>query len=332
MHKSTDCIVPQPQICESLVRRATLISLAQSLAGLGLVEVSLAALSPNAHSKAAASGMRPARRGPIDWQDPADSIEAFTRIRADVSGALAYTYTRGSLYLVRPGVPAALFLDYEAGLVDRCERLDFGTFRQTRREIMNFLDPVSGELANTVANPITGRNDRPIHGLVGPLKFAVTPRGIAFNSHDPAQAPGAPLALHWRATADSTAVTMRTLRRYRNTQQPNDWPTASTGEYRSYADFLTYTVSSRELHARRAPSLGAQLFYSGQTDMQPWMFVGRAPGHMLWHASGFKTARLSDLPADFVARTERMHAGFWRDPLGYPETTRSYEEQLRERM
>jgi hypothetical protein len=273
-------------------------------------------------------------RGPLrfDFNQPNDSIEAFTRVRGDVSGKRVYTYTRGRVYVVQPGQPATPFMGYESGLVDEYRAQGNATYLQTRREMMHFIDLESGGLAQSVANPITGRRNRPINGLVGPLKFAVTPQGIAFNTHDPAQAPGKPLALLWETRPTSTIVTMETLRRYRNSQQPAEWPTVSTGEYRCYEDFLSYTVDTAALHARRAASLDAQLFYSGQTDLQPWMLVGQAPGHNLWHATGFKTSRFDDLPAEFVKLTNKLHPGLWDDPFDYTEKTLSYEDQLRERL
>lgn len=268
----------------------------------------------------------------FDFNKPHDSIEAFTRVRGDVSGKRVYTYTRGRVYVVQPGQPATAFLGYESGLVDEYRAQGNAIYLQTRREMMHFIDLETGAVAQSVANPVTGRRNRPINGLVGPLKFAVTPQGIAFNTHDPAQAPGKPLALLWETRPASTVVTMETLRRYRNTQQPAEWPTASTGEFRCYEDFLSYTVNTAALHAGRAASLDAQLFYSGQTDLQPWMFVGQAPGHNLWHATGFKTSRFDDLPPEFVKLTSQLHPGLWDDPFGYSEKTVSYEDQLRERL
>ncbi len=304
-----------------LLPRRTLF---QTLGAAGTVAV----LGASAGSATARSS------GPLrfDFNKPDDSIEALTRVRGDVSGKRVYTYTRGRVYVVQPGQPATPFLGYESGLVDEYRAAGNAVYLQTRREMMHFIDLETGALAHSVANPMTGRRNRPINGLVGPLKFAVTPQGIAFNTHDPAQAPGKPLALLWETRPTSTVVTMETLRRYRNTQQPAEWPTASTGEYRCYGDFLSYTVDTAALHTRRAASLDAQLFYSGQTDLQPWMLVGQAPGHNLWHATGFKTSRFDDLPAEFVKLTNQLHPGLWDDPFGYTEKSVSYEDQLRERL
>jgi Protein of unknown function (DUF1838) len=267
-----------------------------------------------------------------NFDSPQDSIEAYTRIRGDIAGKRVFTYTRGRVYVVQPGQAATPFLAYESGLVDEYRAAGDAVYLQTRREIMHFIDLETGGLAKFVANPITGRRNRPIHGLVGPLKFAVTPRGIAFNTHDPAQAPGKPLALLWETRPTSTVVTMETLRRYRNSQQPAEWPSASTGEYRCYEDFLTYTVDSKALRVSANSGLEAQLFYSGQTDLQPWMFAGQTPGHNLWHATGFKTTRFGDLPKSFVRLTNELHPGIWDDPFGYTEKTESYEDKLRARL
>ncbi len=299
-------------------RRAVLQSL-----GIGV----FAAATPDV-----AADTRASRSKTLALAKPDNSIDAFVRVRGDTSGRRVYTYTRGRLYVVVPGQPATAFLGYESGLVDEYTPQGGSVYLQTRRELMHFIDLSTGALAERVANPITGRRDRPIHGLVGPLKFAVTAQGIAFNTHDPTIAPSQPLALLWETRGASTVVTVETLRRYRNSQQPAEWPTASTGEFRCYEDFLSYTVNTRELDAARRSSLSAQLFYSGQTDLQPWMFVGRTPGHNLWHATGFKTARFDELPDSFVAITNKLHPGLWDDPFGYTEKTRSYEDQLRERL
>jgi hypothetical protein len=291
--------------------------------------VLLQSLGAGATAVAAAGGGR--RQQSFDFSDATNATVAFTRMRGDISGRRVFTYTRGRLYVVRPGEPAAPFLGYESGLIDEYREQARGVYRQTRRELLHFLDLHSSVLAERVLNPITGRRDRPINGLVGPLQFVVTPGGIVYNSHDVTAKPERSLALLWESRPGSTVATMETLRRYRNTQQPEEWPTASTGEYRCYEDFLSYSVANTDLQSRRS-GVPAQLFYSGQTDLQPWMFVGRAPGHNLWHATGFKTTRFDDLPRAFVELTNKLHPGLWDDPFGYTELVRSYEDQLRERL
>ena len=280
----------------------------------------------------AVANAKPGAARDYNFADPTDAVEAFTRIRGDSGGALSYIYTRGRVYLAMPDQAHRAFLGYEAMVMDQYQRAPAGAFLQTRREVQHFLDLDTGELANNVSNPITGQVDQPMHGIVGPLQFAVTPRGIAYNTHDPAQAPGTPMALLWEQRGRDTVVSMETLRRYRNTMQPADWPSATTGEFRIYADFLSFTVSSAQLTNRKLTGLPAQVFYSGQTALQPWMFMGQQPGHMLWHASGFKTLSKSDLPASFVAITERLHPGLLANPMGYREETGSYEEKIRARL
>ncbi len=285
-----------------------------------------AAASPLLADAAAIS--RP-RRSSFDFSNPADNVRAFVKTRGDRSGRTVYTYTSGRVYAVRQGEVAVPFLGYDSGLVDRYEAVGDGSFRQWRRELMHFTDLATGELVREIRNPFTGKVDEPMHGLVGPLKFVLTARGVAYNTHDPAAASGPPFLLDWRRQGADITVQQETLRRYRNTQQPDRWPLASTGEFRTYCDFLTYRLPLAALEDPQQSGPPVNIFYSAQTDWQPWMFMGsRTPGHMLWHASGFKTLDRSQLPAGFVAITARLHPGLLEDPFGYAESGFSYEEQL----
>ena len=280
------------------------------------------------HQRSVATHSRRNRRA-YDFSSPLDNVQAFVKVRGNLAPHLVYTYTSGRVYAAKQGEAAVPYLGYESGLIDRYDSAPDGVFLQTRRELMHFTDLTTGELANAVTNPITQKRDEPIHGLVGPLQFAITPRGIAYNTHDPSQAPGKALLLDWRVQGTDITVTQETLRRYRNSQQSDRWPLASTGEFRTYSDFLTYRLPLHDLEDQQLTAPRVNIFYSGQTDWQPWMFMGsQTPGHMLWHATGFKSAIRADLPARFVEITSRLHPGLFDDPFGYTEKSESYEDKL----
>ena len=305
---------------ELLSRRAALAALAMATTAprLGIAS----------HQRFVATHARRNRRA-YDFSSPFDNVQAFVKVRGNLAPHLVYTYTSGRVYAVKQGEVAVPYLGYESGLIDRYDSAPDGVFLQTRRELMHFTDLTTGELANAVTNPVTQKRDEPIHGLVGPLQFAITPRGIAYNTRDPSQAPGNAFLLDWRVQGKDITVTQETLRRYRNSQQPDRWPMASTGEFRTYSDFLTYRLPLRDLENQQLAAPRVNIFYSGQTDWQPWMFMGsQTPGHMLWHATGFKSALRADLPARFVETTSRLHPGLLDDPFGYTEKSESYEDKL----
>jgi len=297
------------------------------------IGAALAAATATSGAATPATGTTRARAmgRPWDFSRPADNVEAFVRVRGDTSGALAYTYTSGRVYGQRPGETAVPLMGYESGLVDRYERVAEGTFRQTRRELMHFTDLASGALLARLRIPYTGRDARPMHALVGPLQFALTPRGIAFNTHDPAAAPGQPFLLDWRVQGDELTLTQETIRRYANSIRPQEFPFASNGDERLYCDFLTYRARRDELEDRARASVFAHVFYSAQTNFQPWMMMGQDPGHLLFHASGFKTTRLDALPRTYREITESLHPGLLADPFGFPAPAGRYEMELRER-
>ena len=303
-----------------LNRRAALAALA--------VAATASNLGISANQRSVATQLRRERRA-YDFSSPFDNVQAFVKVRGNLAPHAVYTYTSGRVYAVKRGEVAIPYLGYESGLIDRYTEARDGVYVQTRRELMHFTDLTTGELANTVLNPFTGKHDEPIHGLVGPLQFAITPRGIAYNTHDPSQAPGKAFLLDWRMQGADITVTQETLRRYRNPQQSDRWPLASTGEFRTYSDFLTYRLPLRNLEDQQLTAPRVNIFYSGQTDWQPWMFMGgQTAGHMLWHATGFKSAIRADLPARFVEITSRLHPGLLDDPFGYTEKSESYEDKL----
>ena len=288
--------------------------------------------APRADVAKRRDGASTAQISPYDFSKPTDHVDAFVRVRGDAAGRHVYTYTTGRVYAVQPGAPAVPLLGYQSGLVDQYIATSGGSYLQTRREFMHFTDLVSGELADRIVNPITQTINRPIHGLVGPLLFALTPQGIAFNTHDTREAPGLPFLLNWEQQGPDMTVRIETLRRYRNPIQPAQLRRASTGEYRTYSDFLTYRFSRHDLFDRAQRQIPAQIFYSGQTDLLPWMFMGSTPGHLLWHATGFKTLDREQLPQRFTAITESLHPGLLAEPFTYAERAGTLESQLLERL
>ncbi len=131
----------------------------------------------------------------------------------------------------------------------------------------------------------------------------------------------APFLLDWRQSGDQVTLRLETMREYPNPVQPEDWPLASTGPTRRYGDFLTWTTSLNDLQNDDLTSAPATLFYSAQTNWQPWMFMGQGPGHLLWHASGAKYNALDELPVSFVESVDGLHPDLLRDTDNYLDNT-----------
>jgi hypothetical protein len=66
----------------------------------------------------------------------------------------------------------------------------------------------------------------------------------------------------------------------------------------------------------RVQTMAAQFSSTTFSPYLGWMTMPDEPGHLVWHASGYKLAGFSQLPPEFLARAESFRAGALTAPPG----------------
>jgi hypothetical protein len=263
---------------------------------------------------------------------PGDDVENYVRLVGDTAGGWTYVYTRGQIYGRRAGEIVRPLMDYEAGLVNRYTKIADGNYRLKRLEVMQFLASGSQDPLAVWDNPWTGEQVTPIPGIVGPLHYDISlERGIRIIADYESGDDGEPFRPAWREIGSRFEYTVETMREYPNSFDNGEFGAASSGPRRQYCDFLTWLAKTGDMHNPDITNASATTFYSGQTMWIPWMFMGRQPGELLWHATGGKYTSIESLPDSYVRRAEAIAPGVLTNPDDF-ESTSDYAERLKRQV
>ena len=235
-------------------------------------------------------------RVPIDVRDRVACLEASVRIRASLDPVDIVTWFTGSVYAYVHGEASHLF-DVEGYNIGRSGRVD-GGFDVLCREMMLYLDPVTGVVLDEFRNPFTGAVSEVRHRWNDPVGIRLrtvppTPELVVVGDH-----------LHLRA--DEFVAEPNPL-------EPRRWPVESSGiEYR-HAECSRLIAAVADVMAGTA-SAPAQLVAVRIGPWLPWMGMGEAPGRLVYHVGGCKLDGYRSLPGELRRRVEDGHPEFMFAP------------------
>jgi hypothetical protein len=154
-------------------------------------------------------------------------------------------------------------------------------------------------------NPLNGREVEPFHYREGPHHVEYSVAGIYDPRTPPAKgAPG--FAPRWQRAGDQIWTT-NTFYLDRPYPLPLDrWPLEGNVRER-VGSFANLFGSYAELADPHLDSAKCTFAYEAFMEWWPWMLMGAAPGHMLWHAGGRKLESSDDIPAASRRGFEAMH-------------------------
>jgi hypothetical protein len=267
----------------------TAINRRQLVAGLGAG----ALLSAPAVS---ASGARL----PADLADPVANLRAYVKLRADLSGAAAYSGAAGEAWAWVPGEGTVLlFRTWTVG-VSRAVPMESG-WRLDHHELTWYLDPATGRILEDWANPLTGElvrvhraldqaASRQLDPAQGPVPFEVRGDDLVFSSSEFSDGP----AVLSRAAFPREAQ--------------HDWRQA--GELRGLIGRCAEVADPALASARSITS------WSRITQWLPFMEMGNRPGVLIQHAHLHKLMDgVAGIPAALRAHAERHHPGLLARPV-----------------
>ena len=82
-----------------------------------------------------------------------------------------------------------------------------------------------------------------------------------------------------------------------------------------YNELLTLTASARDLKAPGVPHVPTTCLYTSlATRWRPWMRMGDRPGQFVGNGLGRYGVAIADLPAVWLAETERVRPQLLKDP------------------
>ncbi len=235
--------------------------------------------------------------------DPALQNEATVKFSGDSAGGESLWRTRGVIYAVQPtGIrPLYAMMGSERSW---WTRLDATTWVRYPSTLSFFRDLDTGAWLDQFTNPLNGRSIKlPASFIRHKEGEFYTPNGHYFGSMKkefPDTYKDEPLRLDWDAVGDTVRV--RGSSRF-----PPILPQPSL-------ECATMFSSRRQMLDRRTTRADANSAGWNIFAWHPYLEMGDAPGHIIWHFDAVKVRSVADLAPEYVARARAHTPLFDRSP------------------
>lgn len=258
----------------------------------------------------------------LDLDDPEDNLKALIKLQADLSGKDVIGGFPGTVWSWVPGVGnTLLFKSYGIG-ASHVEQVDDG-WRFYHRELLYYMDPVSGEVLAEWDNPFTGQRVEVMHILNDPVNRFYTTKGGPFTFPRPYEIYGDDL------------VFRVSFFKFQESLMPRaDYPVHSAHDMYQSAELWGISGRLSEVLDPAVTSASCVTSWGRMSQWLPFMEMGDRPGSMVFHSHAYKLlGGAAELPADILAYTEKHHPKYLESPktwVGLSDNRSQYSETKKE--
>ena len=160
-------------------------------------------------------------------------------------------------------------------------------FRSVSREIMVYLDPVTGEIIDQWQNPWTGETVDVIHVANDPVNMRAPTFAL--------RADGGPHRAAFRRY-DDTLVSSSEVPLFYQNPLTGDYQDYVGGQYHAMEIFNTYYRTADFLDSKRKRIGDSRISWQRISGWLPWMKMRDRPGLMVFNATGFSTFDEKKIP------------------------------------
>jgi hypothetical protein len=268
----------------------------------------------------------------LDLRTPAGNVTAYLKLRAAVDTRDVYYWFTGRLDLAVAGEPLRPIVDVETLILRRTEQRGPLEWDVTDWEASFYRDPETGEVAESLVNPATGRTVRPLHYREGPVRMRFSEaEPFIVNTRNVLPQTGKPFSYPWRRVGDDFWMKKSSYIEAQNWLQPTEWPLESSGERIHVSTHSILKGAWSEVQDPRVASARTDFAYTAVSGWLPWMQMGRTPGHVVWAEAGRKLFSLDEAPRETVAIVRRLHPAWFGRPEPWPEFTNMYVQYREQR-
>jgi len=282
--------------------------------GTGFALAGCAAQTP---SVAATNARRVAPR----YDDPVWNREQSARLEAHLDGRQIYGRASGSVNGVRPGEAVRHLLDFEVFSSTRVVRRPDGQYDRMSKEVVFYLDPVTGTILDEWDNPYSGERVRVVDIANDPYNWVIRdwvgpPALPGVNLHDlPEPAVKKPFLLHWSDFSEDTVVIEEGGHAwYPNRLDPAKWPRESAGTMVQASEMFRYFIRRSDLEDDSQDHLKHNGVWIRITPWLPWMLMGQAPGHCMYNGMFTKSDTLEHFKPAVLARVRERYPQYLSAP------------------
>jgi len=254
-----------------------------------------------------------------------DYLLDYVRVRADLGGRDTVWHWQGMAYALVPGEKRRELFALEGYHIVRAQPAADG-YLLLGREVALFLDPRTGQLAESWRHPVTGKDIPVVHIFNDPfnqdLRFAETDHPLL------------PMILPSQDLGDQIAWHSEIFPYYPNPLQRRDYPLNSQNNTFQAVEFSQYLARKDNLASTALQSVPASYSFTRIYPWLPFMEMGERPGQVLLNGRGYKLEQgFAGLPHYLRDYVSQHHPEFALAPETYVqpnETAWSYYKRLME--
>ncbi len=252
----------------------------------------LGAVAPNAAGLSAADA---AMWRALELDDPARNLEAYIKLRGDLSGEPVYDMVRGRVFGLLAGQAARPLFKMFGAQRSRYTRVSSLEYHVVSRYVGIFLDWQTEQPLQSWLNPYTQKLCKVPVTRYGPSTMRLLSDRMTLADAGP-ETP--PLATRpWFVMGDIVHMVDEIVSPVAPALRPD-------------ADLMTFSGSGRRLADPGVTRVPSQLNFTAVESWREWMQM-QTTGSLWWHVAGVKLDSANDYPSEFLAELRRLDPDFF---------------------
>jgi len=307
----SDTFAPQPMPQASAISRRGLLG----GAGAGAAGLAATSLMPR-HASAAVPD-------DFDTMDPETNLKTLLKLQADLAEEEIISGFPGKAWMWVPGENNYLaFQTYGIGTTLLKDKGN-GVWNFHHREILYYMDPVTGDILDSWTNPVTGRTVEVLHILNDPVNRVYRLEG---GFIDP--------PYDHMVFGDRIVFQIDVFRAEENPITREEYPLHSQQNVYQSCELWAISGSMEEVANPDVTTANNHTAWARNGMWLPFMEMGNRLGHMVYHSQSFKLMDgVAGLPKYIRDYTEKNHPKYLEAPkewlgMSQNENTWSYSQKI----
>jgi hypothetical protein len=293
-----------------MLRRDMLILTGSLATGLGALSAQAARAATTAPSTVSS-----AFRGPyIDLTTPKGNVLAAVRIDASLDESKQkWASVSGVVTAVREGAALRDLFGFEVVSVARAWKQPDNSYRVLHREAIFYTDLASGNVLRTWWNPYLDETVEVVDVINDPWNHYFAEMVKKFEPdygglNKPKEQPPVPYSMNFTEAGNGLVQNRTHINLfYRAALQPDKWPRESAGTMNRVSEFFTSVVKLDDLQNPDKSSVTHAGSWVRVTPWLPWMLMGQAPGHIVYHSTVQSFDSLDGFKPQVRAHCEKLY-------------------------
>jgi len=260
-----------------------------------------------------------ARREPIDFDDPVQSLRAFVKLMGDLDPTVETPSWFGGHVFgdTRRDRPLKALMGIEGFGVLRVERQSDTSYQVFNRELAFYTDLETGEYLDTWVNPYTKEECevKPIHNMTVNAHMIVSEKfGTAIEMDFDGNLMEVPLPLGWQSFGHKLFSNFEVHTAFPNELKPDAWPRESSGPVIRIAEIFQRVANLAELENPDVTTADYSGCWTRVGPWLPWMRMGQADGNLFFRTFMTKLNSADELSPRFKAHIEEHLPEYFEAP------------------